>query len=232
MDATLDVWELPAESATRVGHPAPFPVELPQRLIELYTWRDDLVLDPFMGVGTTAVAAVRSGRHFIGYDTDPGYVAAASARIAGEVQAPAQPADQATKVAAALLTEAGFRDLVIDRKPGRGAPLTVDIQALDRDGRPWWFLVAGTFHAGPSGLRRSDVLWRTLARASTLAQIGPPSPIVVLTTALPARGTANDSAIRPLVGTVIHAVVELVDPGARDLLGSLAAGVGRTQAPR
>src|SRR3546814_3061546 len=70
MDATLDVWELAPESATRVGHPAPFPVELPQRLIDLYTYRGDVVLDPFMGSGTTAVAAVRTGRHYLGYDTD------------------------------------------------------------------------------------------------------------------------------------------------------------------
>jgi site-specific DNA-methyltransferase (adenine-specific) len=62
MEATLDLWELPAESAKRVGHPAPFPVELPERLIELYTYEGDLVLDPFMGAGTTAVAALRRGR--------------------------------------------------------------------------------------------------------------------------------------------------------------------------
>ena len=58
----------------RVNHPAPFPVELPLRLIDLYTYKGDLVLDPFMGSGTTAVAAVRAGRHFVGYDTDPEYV--------------------------------------------------------------------------------------------------------------------------------------------------------------
>src|SRR5207244_1392329 len=74
MEATTDLWEIPAESATRVGHPAPFPVELPERLIQLFTYRDDLVLDPFMGSGTTAVAAVRTERHFAGYDTDAGYV--------------------------------------------------------------------------------------------------------------------------------------------------------------
>ena len=62
LENTLDVWEIPAESASRVGHPAPFPVELPSRLIELYTYRGDLVLDPFGGAGATAVAAVRSGR--------------------------------------------------------------------------------------------------------------------------------------------------------------------------
>ena len=61
-------------SARRVGHPAPFPVELPERLIELYTYRDDVVLDPFLGSGSTAVAAVRTDRRYVGYDTDPGYV--------------------------------------------------------------------------------------------------------------------------------------------------------------
>ena len=84
LEATTDLWEMPPESATRVGHPAPFPVELPQRLIELYTYRDDLVLDPFMGSGTTAVAAVRTDRHYVGYDTDPAYVARAEERVAGE----------------------------------------------------------------------------------------------------------------------------------------------------
>jgi len=73
------------ESATQVGHPAPFPVELPQRLIDLYTYRDDLVLDPFVGSGTTAVAAVRTGRRYVGYDTDEGYIAAARTRVAAEV---------------------------------------------------------------------------------------------------------------------------------------------------
>ena len=58
----------------RVGHPAPFPVELPQRLIDLYTYEGDVVLDPFMGSGTTAVAAVRLGRRYLGYDTDEAYV--------------------------------------------------------------------------------------------------------------------------------------------------------------
>lgn len=84
MAATLDVWEIPSESATRVGHPAPFPVELPLRLIELYTYRGDLVLDPFMGSGTTAVAARRSGRQFVGFEIEPAYVEIAEARLATE----------------------------------------------------------------------------------------------------------------------------------------------------
>lgn len=80
-EATLDVWELRPESARRVGHPAPFPVELPERFIRLYTYRHDVVLDPFLGSGSTAVAAVRNERHYVGYDTDPAYVALARQRI-------------------------------------------------------------------------------------------------------------------------------------------------------
>jgi site-specific DNA-methyltransferase (adenine-specific) len=81
---TLDVWHIPPESATRVGHPAPFPVELPRRLIELYTYKGDVVLDPFIGSGTTAVAAIASGRHYVGYETDPEYVDLAARRIERE----------------------------------------------------------------------------------------------------------------------------------------------------
>ncbi len=84
MEATTDLWEISPESATRVNHPAPFPVELPKRLIELYTYQGDLVLDPFMGSGSSAVAAVRTGRHYIGFDTDEDYVRAAELRIADE----------------------------------------------------------------------------------------------------------------------------------------------------
>ncbi len=82
LEATLDVWDIPAESATRVGHPAPFPVGLPRRLIELYTYRGDLVLDPYMGSGSTALAALGTDRHYVGFDTDPAYVELAEDRIA------------------------------------------------------------------------------------------------------------------------------------------------------
>lgn len=81
LEATLDVWEMPSASATRVGHPAPFPVDLPRRLIQLYTYRGDLVLDPFIGSGTTGVAAVETGRHYVGFDTEPAYLELAERRI-------------------------------------------------------------------------------------------------------------------------------------------------------
>lgn len=81
LDATVSIWNILPESARRVGHPAPFPVELPRRLIELYTFENDLVLDPFLGSGTTAVAAVESDRHFVGYELNAEYIGIANRRI-------------------------------------------------------------------------------------------------------------------------------------------------------
>jgi site-specific DNA-methyltransferase (adenine-specific) len=82
MEATTSIWNIKPASAKRVGHPAPFPVELPKRLIELYSFEGDLILDPFVGSGTTAVAAIESGRHFVGYDNDASYLEIARTRIA------------------------------------------------------------------------------------------------------------------------------------------------------
>ena len=81
MAATLDVWDIAPESAKRVGHPAPFPVALPKRLIELYTYRGDLVLDPFFGAGTTGLAAKGSERDYLGFELDEAYIKLAQGRI-------------------------------------------------------------------------------------------------------------------------------------------------------
>lgn len=81
LEFTKSVWTFPAESASKVGHPAPFPIELPYRLIQLYSFKDEVVLDPFMGSGQTAIAALKAGRHYIGYEINPGYIALAQARI-------------------------------------------------------------------------------------------------------------------------------------------------------
>ena len=81
LEFTKSVWGFPAEPATKVGHPAPFPVELPYRLIQLYTFEGEVVLDPFMGSGTTAIAALKAHRIFVGYDIKADYVALAHHRI-------------------------------------------------------------------------------------------------------------------------------------------------------
>ena len=81
LEFTKSVWEFPSESARKVGHPAPFPVELPYRLIQLYTFSDEVVLDPFIGSGQTAIAALKAGRHFIGYEISEEYIRLAYRRI-------------------------------------------------------------------------------------------------------------------------------------------------------
>lgn len=78
---TKSIWTFPAESARKVGHPAPFPVELPYRLIQLYTFKDEVVLDPFCGSGQACIAALKAGRHYIGYDINEEYVKLAERRI-------------------------------------------------------------------------------------------------------------------------------------------------------
>lgn len=86
LEYTKSIWSFGAESARRVGHPAPFPVELPRRLIQLYSFEDDVVLDPFAGSGTTCVAALQTGRRYVGYENNAAYVKIAESRIR-EVQA-------------------------------------------------------------------------------------------------------------------------------------------------
>lgn len=88
LELTQSVWRFPPESARRVGHPAPFPIELPRRLIELYTFEGEVVLDPFAGSGSAAIAAVRTRRHFVGYDLNAEYLAIAEARLEREQTRP------------------------------------------------------------------------------------------------------------------------------------------------
>src|SRR3989337_2923683 len=81
LEWTKSVWTFSAVSARSIGHPAPFPEELPHRLIQLYTFKGDVVLDPFCGSGTACLAALKDGRHYIGYDIEPEYVKLANQRI-------------------------------------------------------------------------------------------------------------------------------------------------------
>ncbi len=81
LEYTKSIWRFPAASARKANHPAPFPVELPLRLVHLYSFKDDIVLDPFMGSGTTAEAAVQTNRRYVGYEINPEYVDHARARV-------------------------------------------------------------------------------------------------------------------------------------------------------
>ncbi len=86
MEWTKSVWTFNPESAKKVGHPAPFPNELPYRLIQLYTFKDDIILDPFMGSGTTGLASIKADRKFIGYEINEDYVSLANKRLKKEMR--------------------------------------------------------------------------------------------------------------------------------------------------
>jgi DNA modification methylase len=84
LEWTKSVWTFPAVSARQIGHPAPFPEELPRRLIQLYTFKGDVVLDPFTGSGTTCLAARDLGRRYVGYEIHPEYYELAQERLRKE----------------------------------------------------------------------------------------------------------------------------------------------------
>ena len=84
MESTLSIWNINPEKAKKIGHPAPFPVELPKRFINLYSFKDDLVLDPFIGSGTTAVASKLMQRNYVGYEINKNYIEIANKRLQAE----------------------------------------------------------------------------------------------------------------------------------------------------
>jgi len=229
LEATTDLWEMPTESATRVGHPAPYPVELPKRLLELYTYEKDVVLDPFMGSGTTAVAALRTGRSFVGFETDRSYVAAANKRVKEEkerlpqtkltatpfrVSLPAIPPTdkemefpaaavregrQAKEFAKLLLESCAFVNVRSDVKLPR-LGIELSFLANDQVGQEWAFDVSGTFSSSRAGLRRADTLWKALGKAAVLREGRQDLPLILLTTDAPAPGSAGLAALAALRG--------------------------------
>jgi site-specific DNA-methyltransferase (adenine-specific) len=218
MAATLDVWEIAPESARRVQHPAPFPVELPERLIRLYTYRNDLVVDPFMGSGSALVAAARLGRRYVGYDLDPQYARIARRRVEQEVgdERAATPGSAAAAgVAEELVAQAGF-EIVARSKRLTGTGLAVSFVATDADGARWYFDVSGAFTVNRGGLFRTDGVFRALGRGHVLAAKGY-RPLVLLTTDLPRRGSEPDRALRAGAGAFFDAVDLRSDEAAQRL---------------
>ena len=255
MENTLDVWEIPPESATRVGHPAPFPIELPSRLIELYTYRDDLVLDPFVGSGTAAVAAVRTRRHYVGYDLDESYIRLAEARVAAErqrlagddgghvrVRLPAVPmvrsGDEtrgaqavregraAKDIGREVIESAGFTDIREDQRQSGG--IEVSFTGRDLSGGLWFFDVAGSFTSHRAGLGRPEAYWKALGRSAVLRESGA-TPLVLLTAGAPSPGSAGGEALKEVTGPAkpIRAVIELLDPSGLEQLARLCRSSGR-----
>jgi DNA modification methylase len=232
MSLTLDVWSIQPESARRVGHPAPFPVELPEQLVRLYTFADDLVLDPFMGSGSTLLAAGRLGRRYVGYDLDPDYVDLARTRVndalAAYRSAPAHESHLAAAdegrssahVARTALLEAGFTITKTNHRVPRSG-VVVSFLAASPTGNAFLFDVAGAFTTHRGGLSRTETVWRTIGRAAAVRACAPEVPFVVLTTELPRPGSDADHTLRAAVPGVITAVVDLLDPADRERIAGL-----------
>jgi DNA modification methylase len=259
MAMTLDVWSIPSESARRVGHPAPFPVELPEQLIRLYTFNDDLVLDPFMGSGSTLVAAARLGRRYVGYDLDESYVEIARRRVhealqpsvpqaqasrPSLVEAPATHVDDADdfpsravkegkaadKLAEQLIEEAGFTITERDRRI-RKTGVTVSFVATDADGATWFFDVPGSFTSHRGGLLRTDAVWKSLGRACALKAARSGVPLVFLTSHLPKRPSDGDTALRAAGPDAFFDAIEMLSHDSLERLERYAKG-GFTDNPQ
>lgn len=238
MEATLDVWTIPAENARRVGHPAPFPVELPLRLIHLYTYEDDMVLDPFMGSGTTLVAARRAGRRGVGYDIDPEYVNIARERLrratAGTSRRRSMCEPGSVKGARAIaeqtLHESGFA--IVKAVPRIGhTGVRYDFLAENQHRQRWYVDVAGGFTSVQPGLRRSTVVWETLGRAHVLhsAAAAEDPRVLVMTPELPKPAGPGRKAIDAVGPARIFDVITLFDPS--DLLRLRRYGTGPAHRP-
>lgn len=240
MSLTLDVWPIPPESARRVGHPAPFPVELPEQLIRLYTFTGDLVLDPFMGSGSALVAAARLGRRYVGYDLDPAYVELARRRVTEALEEPAPALEDAGdddlarratddgkvahRLAEDVLVEAGFT-ITARAKRIAGTGVVVSFAALDGEGATWLFDVAGTFTSHRGGLLRTDAVWKALGRAHALRGHAEHSvPIVLLATHLPRRPSEGDTALRAAGPRAFFDAVGMLSADGRRRLASYAKG--------
>jgi DNA modification methylase len=229
---TLDIWPMPPESARRVGHPAPFPVELPEQLIRLYTFKDDLVLDPFMGSGSALVAAARLGRRYVGYDLDAEYVDIARRRVADEgVPVPSERVRRratrdgkaAPRLAADLLDEAGFRIVGTDHRIRKTA-VTVDLVAIDGEDETWFFDVPGAFTSHRGGLTRTDTVWRSLGRASALRLARGDIPLVFLTSHLPRRPSEGDTALRAAGPGAFFDAIDMLSEHGLERLEKYAGG--------
>ena len=228
---TLDVWSIPPESARRVGHPAPFPVELPEQLIQLYTFRDDLVLDPFMGSGSALLAAARLGRRYVGYDLDPAYVEVTRNRVAAAIaehsdDGPNRASGEgltAHRLAEQILGDSGFT-VTARHQRIRGTGVSVDIVATDADGASWYFDVAGPFTSRRGGMHRMETVWRALGRAIAVRHSLADSPFVILTTTLPRRPSEGDSAMRAAGPNTFFDAIDVISHEAVDRLKRYAKG--------
>jgi site-specific DNA-methyltransferase (adenine-specific) len=224
-------------------------VELPERLIQLYTFENDLVLDPFMGSGSTMVAAAQLNRRYVGYDLDTSNVDIAEKRVRAlrvrPVPAPEksrkriEPPNEelvddfqsratregkaAQRLAEEVLTDAGFKITERNHRiPKTG--VTVNFVARDAAEETWFFDVSGAFTSHRGGLLRTDTVWKSLGRANALKGGSKNVPIVFLTSHLPQRPSEGDTALRAAGPTAFFDAVEMLSDEGRTRLEKYAKG--------
>jgi site-specific DNA-methyltransferase (adenine-specific) len=193
MAATLDLWTIDAESATRIGHPAPFPVELPRRLIELYTYEGDLVLDPFLGSGSTLVAAKQARRRGIGVDLDPTYVALATKRVAA---ASPEPLVHEASTFKTFVIET-LRALGLNPEPSRkrrGAALAADL-VVNHNGDDVEIFIVGGWTVARSGLEGTSAALELVGKVSLLERAGV-TKVLAVTPQLPSPHAESTRILR------------------------------------
>jgi site-specific DNA-methyltransferase (adenine-specific) len=260
MAATLDIWEIPPESAKRVGHPAPFPAELPGRLIRLYTYAGDLVVDPFMGSGSTLVAAAKLGRRYLGYDLDPEYVEIARRRVRAVGPAPlwsaVLPKRSALDAVGSPFVEKSGDDDFQDRAAREGkAVQAIAERVLEGAG---FRIVGRNLRLRGLGLTvdllavdAAELPWYFdvsgaftttmggLIRTDTVWKClgrahvlanNGKAPVVFLTSHLPRRGTEGDVALKAAGRRAFFDAVEMLSDEGRSRLGTYAQG-GRHAVP-
>ena len=231
MEATLDLWRIDAESARRVNHPAPFPVELPRRLIDLYTYADDVVLDPFAGSGSTVVAAQQLGRRGVGYDLDADYVAQANQRLEEQpdrddvadryLARAASEGKKAHDLALDVLETAGFTVVETGPKVGGNA-----VRLPGGRCRPTSIATTSTSR-GPSppparaccGPTRSGRRWaRPTSSPPPIRRAG----LLVLTSHLPKKGSEGRKALTAVGPAGVFDAIEMFDPEGVERLATYA----------
>lgn len=235
LESTQDLWYLSPVSAKKIGHPAPFPLELPMRLICLYTYKGDLVLDPFMGSGTTLVASKMLNRNYIGYDTSLEYVKLARSRIEaienyqqlGKKSTSkdnsynddtnnsisrivmSQPV-RAKEAVENMLIEAGFKILSSPSSKKFGAQFTFSIENIHGD----TFLVdvVGSFTLSQNKNSKSvEILFKTLGKILLLKSTNFPPPVLLFVTQLPEQGSESDRIFRRAGWKNIFDIIDIND---------------------
>ncbi len=252
VDVTRDVWRIDPESATKVGHPAPFPIDLPRRLIDLYTYEGDIVLDPFVGSGTAVVAALRTGRIGVGYDNEPEYVELSEQRIASEIKR-MQRLESASDPVGEINTAA--KSLAVDERQDviRDSVVAERKKASDIAARHLTdagFTALKSKPKFPGGLIDIDLSaqskgrrkwWVSVAGAFTTHKPGlqrietvwrllgqasvnkTGQPLLVITPSLPKPGSPADKALRAAGPGLIFDVIEMFDPSGEERLAQYAA---------